>query len=234
MTGREAANASGTFHFSGNPGGEIHLRDGGVVCAQSAGSPGPDALLLRTGRISESEWAAALATGTRGGIGATELHVVAMMAAHDAAFTIAAGDVDDCAFIPEAPGVAFAMSVPIDPVQLLRETSRRITSLLAMEHPLRPHRDRLTSTRGSRLRVLSPLRAEILSHATGGPTARDIAFASGRGVYPVTVEASRMAADGLLTVVTDTSPPSPELGVDIPLPRSLRSRPRLDPDEEKP
>lgn len=248
LTGRDAANASGTFHFSGNPGGEIHLRNGGVVCAESAGSPGPDALLLRTGRISESEWTAALTTGTRGTIGQTELHVVTMMATHDAAFTIAAGDVDDCAFAPDALDVAVAMTAPIDPVLLLRETSRRITSLLAMDRPLRPHRDRLAPTRGSQLRVLSPLRAEILSHATGRRTARDIAFASGRGVYPVTVEASRMVADGLLTVVAGTSvvtPPSrpvvplrarrpPDPGADVPLPRSLRTQLLLEPERERP
>ncbi|MFD5828534.1 hypothetical protein [Lentzea sp. NPDC060358] len=247
MTGRGAAHATGTFHIPGNPGGDIHLRDGGVICVESAGSPGPDALLLRTGRITESDWTAALTTGARGTIGETELHVVAMMATQDAAFTIAAGDVDDCEFTPHAQDVPVAMSAPIDPVHLLRETSRRISSLLALQRPLCPHRDRLAPARGAQLRVLSPLRAEILTHATGRRTARDIAFASGRSVYPVTVEACRMVADGLMTVVPGTSvvvpasrpvvplrprrPPKP--ADDVPLPRSLRRSPPPEPPERE-
>ncbi len=224
LTGHDAVNATGTFHICGNPGGEIHFRDGGVICVESCGSPGPDALLSRKGRISESEWTGALTTGTRGGIGETELHVVAMMATHDAAFTIAAGDVDDCAFTPRTPDVPAATSAPIDPVHLLRETSRRISALLALEHPLRPHHDRLAPVPGAHLRVLGPMRKEILANATGRRTTRDIAFASGRGVYPVTVEACRMVADGLMTVV-------PGATVDVPLPRSLRPEP---PENEKP
>ncbi|MFD9700473.1 hypothetical protein [Lentzea sp. NPDC059081] len=216
---------------------------------ESAGSPGPDALLLRTGRISESEWTAALSTGTRGTVGETELNVVAMMATQDAAFTIVAGDVDDCAFSPHAHDVAVPMSAPIDPVHLLRETSRRITALLALEHPLCPHRDRLAPARGAALRVLSPLRLEILSQATGRRTARDIAFASGRSVYPVTVEASRMVADGLLAVVPGTTVVTPasrpvvplrprrtpprDPGTDVPLPRSLRRPLLLEPSERE-
>ena len=205
LTGRAAANATGTLHVPGNPGGRVHLRDGGIVCVESPGSPGPDALLLRTGRISESEWTTALTTGTRGNIGETELHVVAMMATHDAAFTIVAGDIEDCAFTPQTLDVAVAMSSAIDPVRLLQETSRRITSLLALKHPQCPHRDRLAPARGSHLRDLGPVRGEILAHATGRRTARDIAFACGRSVYPVTVEACRMVADGLLTVVAGTA-----------------------------
>ncbi|MFS8098712.1 hypothetical protein LFM09_16390 [Lentzea alba] len=205
LTGRDAARATGTLHILGNPGGRIHLRNGGIICAESAGSPGPDALLLRTGRISESEWTTALTTGTRGAIGETELHVVAMMATHDAAFTIVAGDIDDCAFTPQPLDVPVAMSTATDPVRLLQETSRRITSLLALKYPLSPHRDRVGPTRGSELRDLGPVRAEILAHATGRRTTRDIAFAAGRSVYPVTVEACRMVADGLLAVVPGTT-----------------------------
>lgn len=257
MTGRDAAGATGTLHVLGNPGGRIHLRDGGIICAESAGSPGPDALLLRTGRISESEWNA---TGARGNIGQTELHVVAMMATHDAAFAIVAGDIEDCLFTPQTLDVPVAMSATIDPVRLLQETSRRITSVLAMKCPLSPHRDRIGPTHGSGLHKLGPVRAEILAHATGRRTTRDIAFASGRSVFPVTVEACRMVSDGLLTVVAGAvsgaaagpsapprpgrppapppdPPPEPSTG-DVPLPRSLRRQllPKLfkQPERKKP
>ncbi|MFC3896678.1 hypothetical protein ACFOWZ_34815 [Lentzea rhizosphaerae] len=205
LTGRDAARATGTLHVLGNPGGRIHLRDGGVICVESPGSPGPDALLLRTGRLSESEWTAALTTGTRGTIGETELHVVAMMATHDAAFTVVAGEVEDCVFTPQTLDTAVAMSVAIDPVRLLQETSRRITSLLALPCSLSPHRDRVAPVPGADLHDLAPVREEILAHATGRRTTRDIAFAAGRSVYPVTIEACRMVTDGLMTVVAGTS-----------------------------
>lgn len=242
LTGRDAARATGTLHVLGNPGGRIHLRGGGVICVESPGSPGPDALLLRTGRLSESEWTASLTSGTRGNIGETELHVVAMMATHDAAFTVVAGDVEDCVFTPQTLDTPVAMRGAIDPVRLLQETSRRITSLLALPCPLSPHRERVAPVPGADLRDLGPARAEIVAHATSRRTTRDIAFAVGRSVYPVTIEACRMVADGLMTVVTGTpvaasaqppvplrprrppeSPPPPECEADdVPLPRSLR------------
>jgi len=226
LTGRDAARATGTLHVLGNPGGRIHLRDGGVVCVESPGSPGPEAL-----------------TGTRGRIGETELHVVAMMATHDAAFTVVAGDAEDCVFTPQTLDTAVAMSAAVDPVRLLQETSRRISSLLALPCPLSPHHDRVAPVHGADLHDLSRLREEILAHATGRRTTRDIAFASGRSVYPVTIEACRMVADGLMTVVPATTViASPRLPVceddDVPLPRSLRHQllPKLfkQPERKKP
>ncbi|GGU34275.1 MarR family transcriptional regulator [Lentzea flava] len=232
LTGRDSASATGTLHVLGNPGGRIHLRDGGIICVESAGSPGPDALLLRTGRISESEWTAALTTGTRGNIGETELHVVAMMATQDAAFTIVAGDIEDCTFTPQTLDVPVAMSTAIDPIRLLQETSRRISSLLALKHPLSPHRDRLAPAPGSHLRDLGPVRGEILAHATGRRTTRDIAFASGRSVYPVTIEACRMVADGLLTIVPGTTVTA--AGPQLAVPLRPRQMPRPTPPPPPP
>ncbi|WP_093588040.1 hypothetical protein [Lentzea waywayandensis] len=263
LTGRDAARATGTLHVLGNPGGIVHLHDGGITCIESAGAPGTDALLLRTGRLSESEWTSALTTGTLGTLGETELHVVTMMATHDAAFSIVAGDVEECSFTPQVLDAPVTMTAAIDPVDLLQETSRRITSLQALEHPLCPHRERLAAARAATVRDLGPVRGEIVAHATGRRTTRDIAFAAGRSVYPVTVEACRMVADGLLTVVPGTSavvrgpqpaiplrprrppPPSPvpgppadDDGDDVPLPRSLRHQllPKLfkQPERKKP
>jgi hypothetical protein len=216
LTGRDAARATGTLHVLGNPGGRIHLRAGGIICAESPGSPGLDALLT---------------TGARGTIGDTELNVVAMMATQDAAFTIVAGDIQDCVFTSEAVEVAVPLSTAIDPVRLLQETSRRMTSLLALKCPLSPHHDRVGPARGAGVRDLGPVRGEILAHATGRRTTRDIAFASGRSVFPVTVEACRMVADGLLTVI----PPTGHESDDVPLPRSLRRQllPKLFKQPEK-
>jgi hypothetical protein len=216
LTGRDAARATGTLHITGNPGGRIHLRTGGIICAESPGAPGLDTLLT---------------TGTRGAIGETELHVVAMTATQDAAFTIVAGDIEDCVFTPETFAVPVALTSTIESVRLLQETSRRMASLLALKCPLSPHRDRVGPAPGAGLRDHGPTRGEILAHATGRRTTRDIAFASGRSVFPVTVEACRMVADGLLTVIPPTEPEIDE----VPLPRSLRRQllPKLFKQPEK-
>ncbi|NGY60797.1 MarR family transcriptional regulator [Lentzea sp. NEAU-D13] len=215
LTGRDTARATGTLHVMGNPGGRIHLRDGGIVAVESAGSPGPDALLSRSGRISE------------GRIGSTALQVIAMMAAHDAAFTLVAGDIERCVLTADALDVAIPMNVPVEPVRLLQETSRRLSALSALPHPLSPHRERVAPTRALHQldQELSPARREILVHASGRRCARDIAFVCGRSVYAVTIEVCRMVGDGLLTVVSGTS----ISGDDVPLPRSLRRQllPRL-------
>jgi hypothetical protein len=61
----------------------------------------------------------------------------------------------------------------------------------------------------------------VLSCADGRRTARDIAFALGRGVYGVTVEVSRLLAEGLVEIAEPrTAPvapdPAEDFGVRIP------------------
>lgn len=48
---------TGALRATGSPGGTFHLRRGLVVGAESPGAPGPEALLLRSRRISGEEWA---------------------------------------------------------------------------------------------------------------------------------------------------------------------------------
>jgi hypothetical protein len=247
LTGRDTARATGTLHVMGNPGGRIHLRDGGIVAVESAGSPGPDALLLRSGRISESDWTTALSAGAelrshqaelvaRGCIGSTALQVVAMMAAHDAAFTLVAGDIERCLLTADAHDVAIPMDVPVEPVRLLQETSRRLSALFALPHPLSPHRERVAPTRGLHQieQELSPARREILVHASGRRCARDIAFVCGRSVYAVTIEVCRMVGDGLLTVVSGTSITGPATDRTPPLRPRRPARPPLPPAPQNP
>ncbi|MET9628818.1 hypothetical protein ABZX92_15270 [Lentzea sp. NPDC006480] len=240
LTAREAARATGTLHITGNPGGRIHLRNGWIISVESAGAPGPDTLLLRSGRISESAAAA-----SRENVGTTALHVVAMMATQDAAFSAVAGEIEECVLTGDVHDVAVPMSTGVEPVRLLQETSRRLTSLYALPCPLSPHRERVAPTREAELREHSAVRADVLTHATGRRCARDLAFVCGRSVYSVTIEVCRMVGEGLLMVVpgtTVTTPaaeplmplrprnpqrpaPVPETGADgddEPLPRSLR------------
>ncbi|HEX8867224.1 MAG TPA: hypothetical protein VF821_16315, partial [Lentzea sp.] len=189
MTAREAARATGTLYISGNPGGRIHLRNGWVISVESAGAPGPDTLLLRSGRISESE-------PPTDNVGSTALHVVAMMATHDATFSAVAGEIEGCVLTEDVLDVAVPMSTGVEPVRLLQEASRRLTSLYALPCPLSPHRERVAPTREAELHEHSQVRAEILTHATGRRCARDIAFVCGRSVYSVTIDVCRMVGDG--------------------------------------
>lgn len=172
----------------------------------------------------------------RGLVGAAELEAVCLMALFDAVFALAAGTVEDCRWQASAVAGTTSGSEPAgkepwtrgvaqaDAEQLRAETERRLAALAVLPVPVRPGRDRLgpaaepgpagatavgTAARGmGGARAAGGLRREVLALADGRRTARDIAFLLGRGVYPVTVEASRLLADGLLRV----GPPAREGG----------------------
>ncbi|GLZ35975.1 hypothetical protein Lesp02_81620 [Lentzea sp. NBRC 105346] len=232
MTGRQTAGVTATLHVVGNPGGLFHLRNGIVISVYSAGSPAPDALLLRSGRISKSDWARQSELVARGAVGSTELQVVAMMAAHDAVFAIVTGEIVDCR-LDRPVDVPLPMTPGVDPVRLLQETSRRLVSLRSLPVAVSPHLDRVAPAESAdpQEETLTESRREILQHATGRSSARDIAFAAGRGLFPVTVEVSRMLGEGLLIVVTHTD------GTSVTVTRALRDvplRPRVTPAPEEP
>src|SRR5262245_29083225 len=88
---------TGALRVSGSPGGVLHLRHGLIVAAESPGSPGPEALLLRSGRVDGEQWAALVREGggarwpaaglvAGGYAGAAQLAVVCAMALQDAVF----------------------------------------------------------------------------------------------------------------------------------------------------
>lgn len=184
-----------------------------MVAVDSPGAPGVEALLLRSGRISESDWTAALRDGAenrshqaelaaRGILGATELRVVAMAVVQDSAFAVAVGEVgghtvDDGA----AADVPLPLAEGVAPDDLVRETVRRLGALTSLPCAVSPYRDRFVPARDGEL---SAVRREIVANANGRRSARDIAFAVGRSVYPVTVEISRMLGEGLLAIADDT------------------------------
>ncbi|MEU5535699.1 MarR family transcriptional regulator [Streptomyces sp. NPDC020362] len=198
---------TGELRVSGRPGGAFHLRGGLVVAAESPGAPGPDVLLLRSDRIDAERWAdlvqesggarwPATALVARGYAGAAQLRVVCMMALQDAAFAIAAGRVDSCEHIagtePHAP-----VAVGEAPVRLMQDATRKLAALARLPCPVGPDRERPLPAPPTD-RALSPLQQELLTHADGRRTARDLAFRVGRGVYTVTVEVGRMLAEGFL------------------------------------
>ncbi|MDX3532151.1 MarR family transcriptional regulator, partial [Streptomyces sp. ID05-39B] len=201
---------TGELRASGSPGGTFHLRDGLVVAVESPGAPGPEALLLRSGRIGGEEWAALVreSDGARwpvaglvahGYTGAAQLRVVCVMALQDAAFAVVAGGVDACERAPGEGPPPGAVAVGEPPTPLLADALRRLAALLALPYPVRPERERPVPTPLSYAAVrLTTLQRELITHADGRRTARDLAFRTGRGVYTVTVEVARMLAEGFL------------------------------------
>lgn len=227
----------------GHPGGVFHLRDGAVIAVDSPGSPGVETLLLRSGRISEADWHAALCDGasTRshaealvasGTIDPGELRALVVAATQDGALAIAAGDIEDCA-ASEEPGGSADVLVPLTDgvvvAELLADTESRLAELAALPVLLSPYRDRVvaaddtqpsaaaddrqssaaadsrqSSVDGPQPSVVAAQRRAIMDHANGRRTARDIAFAVGRGVHPITVEISRMLDEGLLEIAPTT------------------------------
>jgi hypothetical protein len=215
---------AGVLRVAGNPGGLIHLRKGVVVAVDSPGAPGAEALLLRSGRISEDDWTAALRDGAghdfrvdlvaRGSVGLAELRVVATMAAWDSAFAIAAGTIEEFG-LDEQTGHDVLLPVPggAFPRELLRETARRLDALDVLPFPLSPYGDRVVPAPDAEPAVtgLTPGQRRIFTNATGRRSARDIAFAVGRGLYPVTVDISRLLARGILAIAEEDAPrPTPE------------------------
>ncbi|MFJ2159841.1 MarR family transcriptional regulator [Streptomyces sp. NPDC087856] len=230
---------TGGLRVVGRPGGTFHLRGGLVIAVESPGAPGPEALLLRSGRIGGDQWADLVreSGGTRwplegliahGYAGAAQLRIVCVLALHDAAFAVASGDVEDCQRAPDIrPFAPVALGEP--PVRLLQDAARKLTALAALPYPVRPDRERPRApARPLDEAGLGLLQRELLAHVDGRRTARDLAFRAGRGVYPVTAEVARMLAEGLLECV-DTPVPIPVLlPTDAPVVRR-REQPALPP-----
>ncbi|MEN3582685.1 MarR family transcriptional regulator [Streptomyces sp. ZYX-F-203] len=226
----------------GRPGGVFHLRRGRVIAVESPGAPGVDALLLRSGRLSEADRAELFPARAmpenpdaglvaRGHVGAAELQVVSAMALRDAVFAIVAGDVAECVATPDA-----APDGPVvadeDPLAVLDAAARRLAGLAALAEAVLPDRERVVAARGvpDRAETRTPRRREILSLANGRRTPRDIAFALGRGVYGVTVEVSRMLGEGWLERAGQDAPSgdTPRVwAAEVPTPRRATAGPEV-------
>lgn len=233
----QSSRATGRLRVSGRPGGVFHLRDGGVVAVETPGAPGAEARLLRSGRVSGEQWAELLreAGGTRwpeagliahGYAGAAQLRVVCMMAMQDAAFAVVAGEVEACdpldaAFEPYAPVV-----LGESPGRLLQDAARKLAAVAALPRPVRPDRERpVAAAVPDEIRErLPPPQKELLAHADGRRTARDIAFATGLGAYTVTVGMARMLGEGLLELPADSGSATGVTVRDLPT-GALRQRP---------
>ena len=212
----EADRLSGVLRVTGEPGGLLHLSDGNVTSIETAGAPGPDLILVRSGRIPEASWAAAFTAAAAGGrmglelvrrglIGAGELEAVLRVALADAMFAVAGGRVDECAVEQARPSHLLPLDPPAAPGWLLQETSRRLRVLASTAGLVRHDQDRVTAdpdAPSARAGALPKGRDEIIALANGRRTARDMAFILGRGVYALSLELSRMHESGLITVTS--------------------------------
>ena len=235
---------TGELRVSGAPGGTFHLRGGLVVAVESPGAPGPEALLLRSGRVSGEQWAGLVresggsrwpATGliTHGYAGAAQLRVVCVMALHDAAFAIVAGRVDDCERAPAVePFTQVAVGEPA--TRMLQDAARKLAALADLPYPVRPDRERPLPAPGITAPPPSALRCELLDHADGRRTSRDLAFRTGRGVYTVTVEVARMLGEGLLECAAAPVPIPVRLPPDGQAVRHRRAEPPEPPPSPPP
>ncbi|MDX8029905.1 hypothetical protein SK803_06755 [Lentzea sp. BCCO 10_0856] len=201
---------TGALRVVGNAGGLFHLRDGAVVAVDSPGSPGLETLLLSSGRIEESDWTAALVESveTRSlqaallarGIKSTEVEDLITAVVLDGAFATAAGEIEECLVDESIDHPLLAASDGVATDLLLSETARRLDAIASLAVTLSPYRDRVVAAGRTESAVVTAEQREIIAHATGRRTARDMAFALGRSLYPVTVEISRMLGDGLLEI----------------------------------
>ncbi|MCX4095087.1 hypothetical protein [Nocardia sp. alder85J] len=196
---------TGILRVTGEPGGDFHLVHGAVLVVNSPGAPGMSELLARPGHTVA---------------GAAELRAMRLAVTYDAAFAIASGWIEDCfrAAADTTPAVAIADPVAVlEPGELIAETDRWLRALAPRR--IGPYRHQLTRTESgdALLRRSEPgLRREILRHMDGRHSCRDIAFLTGRGLYAVTVEICRLAAEDAVAVAP---PPRERAAPHATLPR---------------
>jgi hypothetical protein len=210
---------SGVLRIAGDPGGTIHLADGLVTAVETAGAPGPEVLLLRSRRLTESRWDAAYAAAAARGrplsdeliareiVGAGELEALLLTAMADAIFVLVSGTVDEYRAEPGPSDGGLALEPGAEAAGLLAEASRRIKVLTSLPFPPADRRERLVAAPGAvRPGVrLGAGQDEILALADGRRTTRDLAFALGRGVYATTLRLAEMQAAGLLVTASTST-----------------------------
>ncbi|MFC4503915.1 MULTISPECIES: hypothetical protein [Streptomyces] len=202
LSGLHAGRRSCTVSVSGTPGGTIHVRDGLVVAMETPGAPGTEAILLKSGRLTEKSWASVRATDTthehlakelvgQGLVGAGELEMVSLGALFDAAFALSLNRQTSWEVGDPVP-VLYA-GVGVQPERLVAETTRRFAMLTDEPGSLAAYtRARIQPTPAAGLpesvAVLPPRHRDLLAAADGRRTPRDLAFTLGRGLFAVLLD----------------------------------------------
>jgi hypothetical protein len=208
-----AARFSGVLRVDGQPGGAIHLVDGGISACQTSGAPSLEVILLRSGRVAESDWNAAFTEAAiaerpmtaelveRGLLGAGEVEALLRVALADAMFALACGRVDSWTATPAADYL-----LPLDPAAragwLLAEATRRRQVLASFPAPLVGAADRIAVAHAAVPPggMLGHGQDEILALVDGRRTPRDLAFALGQGLYETMLQLTRMRASNTVVI----------------------------------
>jgi hypothetical protein len=207
-----AANFSGVLQVDGRPGGTVYFSSGRISACETSGAPSLEVVLLRSRRIAEADWDSAFTAAAVGRrqltaelvgrelIGAGELEALLRVAVADAMFALLSGQVygwleaphADC-LLPLAPSAQSGW--------LIAEATRRGQVLAAFPGPTLSAQDRITAAPGAGRSGyrLGPDQDAILTLADGRRTARDVAFALGRGLYETMLELARMRGGRVVT-----------------------------------
>lgn len=193
-----------TVTVGGTPGGTIHLRRGLMTAVDTPGAPGTESLLVKSGRVDDTSWAAARAAGgaldqvlaERGLLTRQQFEVTCTAALFDGAFALALGSATDWEVHPPAPDTVAARAFA--PHLVTAEATRRLTTLAQLwGSPAEFARTRLRRADRPRPR-LTARHTAVLDAVNGRRTPRDIAFALGRGTYAVMLDLAQLRSQGLL------------------------------------
>lgn len=217
-----ASRFSGTLRVEGRPGGTLCLADGAICACETPGAPGAEVIALRSGRIPEPAWNAALSAAAVSGcqlaeeivgrelLGAGELEALLRTCLADAVFAVLSGQVTGW---DEEPGTEcpLPLSPAADAGWLLAEASRRGKVLAALPAPALNAQARVVAVRGTAgaARGGGQGHDQLLALADGRRTARDLAFALGRGLYETLLALARLRAGNMLVISScGLEPPS--------------------------
>jgi hypothetical protein len=139
-------------------------------------------------------------------LGAGEAEALLRTALADAMFALVSGRIDGWA---EAPAAEYLL--PLTPAVgsgwLLNEAIRRRQALAAFPAPVARAHDRIAAGPAAARRPAVRGEAGILALADGRRTARDLAFARGRGLYETLLQLARMQAANVVLVSPPTQRP---------------------------
>ena len=237
-----AARFTGVLRVDGQPGGTIHLAGGMISACETSGAPGLEVVLLRSRRVSVADWDAAFTAAAvrdremtaelidRELLGAGEVEALLRTTLADAMFALVSGEVDGW-----AEATAADCPLPLTPPArggwLLNEAARRAQVLASFGESAVSARDRVAAAPGTAqaTRVLGPGQDELLGLADGRRTARDLAFARGRGLYETMLQLTRMRAGNMVVIRSfDAAPDGAEDDrTGAGLPRRRKDRPAI-------
>jgi hypothetical protein len=200
-----ASRPAGALHVTGRPGGLLRLRAGAVVGTWTSGTP-----LAVPSPDPATRSAAATASP------------LARLAMTDAVFVMAAGRITGWRTEDDPAGDVGAVSMDLE--VLIAEVDRRMRQASGPDGPMAPEETVVQRAERAARQPLAPTAEErrLLGALTVRPdaargtsyetarTVRDLAFALGRGVFGVLLDAQRLAAMGVVTLSSRSLPAEPE------------------------